>query len=326
MTPSILRFQPLIKQLIWGGRRLGDLLGKPIGNESDYAESWEIVDHGSDQTIVTGGPLAGKSLGELVAEHRDWLMGSQSEVKAFPLLLKYLDCERVLSVQVHPDDAYGSRMAVPDRGKTEAWYVIDSAPGSLIYAGLKDGVTKADMEQAIADGRTEELLHSFHPEPGDCVFIPAGTVHAIGAGLLVAEIQQSSDTTFRIFDWNRKDAQGNSRQLHVQQSLDVIDFASGPVKPIRLSAESGGWQTLVDCDKFGFSILHGGTLDGGKDRVGGDDRCHLLTVPQGSACVRTDDGEMTLSLGETVLIPASYGSVECEVAANSCLLEMQPRE
>ncbi len=321
MTPSILRFQPLIKQLIWGGRRLGDLLGKPIGDATDYAESWEIVDHRSDQSIVTGGPFAGKSLGGLVTEHRDWLMGSQSAVDAFPLLLKYLDCERVLSVQVHPDDAYGSRMAVPDRGKTEAWYVIDSAPGSLIYAGLRDGVTKVDLELAIARGTTEGLLHSFHPEPGDCVFIPAGTVHAIGAGLLVAEIQQSSDATFRIFDWNRKDAAGNSRQLHVRQSLDVIDFTSGPVKPIRLSAGSDGWQTLVDCDKFGFSMLSSGTAS-----VGGDDRCHLLTVPKGSACVRTDDGEITLSLGETVLIPASHGSVECEVTANGCLLEMQPRE
>jgi mannose-6-phosphate isomerase len=321
MNLTVLRFQPLLKQLIWGGRRLGDLLGKPIGTASDYAESWEIVDHGHDQSIVAEGPLAGTSLGTLVAERHDWLMGAQSEVSAFPLLLKFLDCSRVLSVQVHPDDAYASRMKVPDRGKTEAWYVIDSAPESLIYAGLQAGVTKKDLEQAIAQGATEKLLHRFHPEPGDCVFIPAGTVHAIGAGLLVAEIQQSSDTTFRIFDWNRKDAAGNLRQLHVQQSLDVIDFESGPVQPIRRAADSDRWETLVDCDKFRFSMLSAGT-----GSIGGDDRCHLLTVPKGSAVVRTRNQEITVGLGETVLVPASLGMIECEVPKGACLLEMQPRE
>lgn len=321
MTESILRFQPLLKQLIWGGRRLGELLGKPIGSGSDYAESWEIVDHGDDQSIVLHGPLAGKSLGELVSQRRDWLLGRDLRADAFPLLLKYLDCARVLSVQVHPDDDYGSRMEVSDRGKTEAWYVIDAAPDSLIYAGLKSGVTQTQLEQAIADGTADQLLHHFHPEPGDCVFIPAGTVHAIGAGLLVAEIQQSSDTTFRIFDWNRTDADGNARQLHIAQSLEVIDFESGPVQPIRLTSLTGRWQTLVDCDKFSFSMLAGGS-----DCVGGDDACHLLTVPQGSAKLFTGDHEVTLQCGETVLIPAASKPIQCEVPSHARLLEMQPRQ
>lgn len=310
-----------MKRLIWGGRRLGEVLGKPIGPESDYAESWEIVDHGSDQSVVVDGPLVGKTLAELVRDHHEWLLGRESKAAAFPLLLKYLDCQRVLSVQVHPDDAYGSQMPKPDRGKTEAWYVIDAAPGSLIYAGLRDGVTRAQLEQAIAAGTTEKLLHSFEPKPGDCVFIPAGTVHAIGGGLLVAEIQQSSDTTFRIFDWNRCDAEGRGRELHVQQSLDVIDFASGPVGPVRASGAPNGWRTLVECDKFVFSSLSGSVGD-----VADDGRCHLLTVPRGSAHIETKAGPLTLHLGETVLVPAALGAVTCEVDEESCLLEMRPLE
>jgi mannose-6-phosphate isomerase len=321
MKPTILRFQPLLKQLIWGGRRLGERLGKPLGLDSDYAESWEIVDHGHDQSLVVGGPLMGMSLGELVRQHRAWLLGPASQAKSFPLLLKYLDCERVLSVQVHPDDLYGSRMPIPDRGKTEAWYVIDAAPGSLVYAGLRQGVGRDEFSQAIADGTIEQTLHAFHPEPGDCIFIPAGTVHAIGAGLLVAEIQQSSDTTFRIFDWNRTDAAGSKRKLHVADSLEVIDFAAGPVNPIRGDALKTGWRTLVDCDKFTFK-----SLVGGEATVGGDGHCHLLTVPSGSAQIWVESAEIELGVGETILIPAAMGPLVCTVSDGSCLLTMQPRE
>ncbi len=316
----MLRFQPLIKRLIWGGRRLGDVLGKPIGHDHDCAESWEIVDHGEDQSVVVGTPMAGQTLGHLVRTQREWLLGRDSQAQAFPLLLKYLDCQRVLSVQVHPDDAYARQMPTPDRGKTEAWYVIDSAPGSLIYAGLREGVTRRDLEQAIDAGTTETLLHSFEPQPGDCVFIPAGTVHAIGGGLLIAEIQQSSDTTFRIFDWNRVDASGRARQLHVQQSLEVIDFASGPVAPVQSSSSADGWQTLVDCDKFRFSSLDS------SGPVGGDGRCHLLTVPRGSATITTSHEEVNLQTGETILVPAAMGRSECRVGPDSCLLAMSPKE
>ncbi len=310
-----------MKRLIWGGRRLGDVLGKAIGPESDYAESWEIVDHGFDQSVVAEGPFAGKTLHDLVRDHRPWLLGSRSTATTFPLLLKYLDCQRVLSVQVHPEDSYASRMPQPDRGKTEAWYVIDAAQGSRIYAGLREGVTRSQLEQAIEAGTTETLLHSFEPTAGDCVFIPAGTVHAIGGGLLVAEIQQSSDTTFRIFDWNRTDASGKSRELHVAQSLEVIDFGRGPVNPISITGPTSGWQTLVRCDKFEFSSLCGATAE-----VAGDGVCHLLTASRGSAKIVTAAGEISVSLGETILVPAAMGVIQCSVDEASCLLEMRPVE
>lgn len=182
MEPYPLRFQPVFKQTIWGGRRLGEQLGKAIGPETDYAESWEVVDHGDDQSVVVDGALAGKSLADLVRDHGEWLLGPDHHYDSFPLLLKYLDCNRVLSVQVHPDDIYGAKMETPDRGKTEAWYIVAADPGSLVYAGLQPGVDRAMLQEAITAGQAEQVLHSFHPQAGDVIYIPAGTVHALGAG------------------------------------------------------------------------------------------------------------------------------------------------
>ncbi|QDT12566.1 type I phosphomannose isomerase catalytic subunit [Planctomycetes bacterium K23_9] len=315
MNPTPLRFRPVIKQTIWGGRRLGETLGKPIGDQGDYAESWEVVDHGADQSIVVGGDAAGKSLQQLVHQHADWLLGKHraDSTGQFPLLLKYLDCNRVLSVQVHPDDQYGAQMPVPDRGKTEAWYIVASEPDSLIYAGLKSGVDRDALSKAVADGQTEKVLHSFHPAAGDVVFIPAGTVHALGAGLLVAEIQQSSNTTFRLFDWNRVGADGNPRELHVQQSLEVSDYQSGPVAARSSDQSAAGWQELVRCDKFVLQALENGAAT-----ISGDDQFHILTVPSGTARV----GDTQLSAGDSVLLPAAMQQTDVSVDPDSTLLAM----
>ncbi|TWT83373.1 putative mannose-6-phosphate isomerase GmuF [Planctomycetes bacterium CA13] len=316
INPYPLCFKPVLKQTIWGGRLLGEKLGKPIGNDANYAESWEIVDHGTDQSVVQSGSLAGKTLRELLTEHHHWLMGDAAE-REFPLLLKYLDCNRVLSVQVHPSDEYGAKMAVPDLGKTEAWMIVDAKPDSLIYAGLKAGIGEAELRAAVEQGRTEDVLHSFHPKPGDCVFIPAGTVHAIGAGLLVAEIQQSSDTTFRLFDWNRVDEKGNSRQLHIEESIAVTDFDKGPVQPVRIDPTESGWQTLVDCDKFCLRAMQKGSAT-----VGGDGKFHILTVPNGSATIATQSDSTTFSAGQSCLLPASHEEIAVELGQNSMFLEM----
>ena len=319
MNAYPLRFQPLLKRTLWGGRRLGQRLGKPIGAESDYAESWEVVDHGDDQSIVSGGPLDGTSLGELSKRHAAWLLGPSSagvDLTSFPLLLKFLDCNRVLSVQVHPDDEYAKSMSPPDLGKTEAWYIVEADEDSLVYAGLKSGVDESALREAMMAGQTDEVLHSFHPQPGDCLFIPAGTVHALGAGLLVAEIQQSSDTTFRLFDWNRVDRDGKSRPLHIEQSLQVSDYDSGPVTPRRSDSEASGWQVLVECEKFVFRALENGTA-----LVAGDQRFHVLTVPRGKAAIVTENETIRLDTGESVLLPASHAEVDVSVGAEGTLLE-----
>lgn len=319
-----LRFRPLLKQTIWGGTKLGSLLGKQIGTDANDAESWEVVDHGDDQSVVTDGPLSGKTLSQLIQSDPKWMLGENADETAYPLLLKYLDCNRVLSVQVHPDDRYGAQMEIPDRGKTEAWYVVSAEPGSLIYAGLKEGVDRGQLADAMTAGETDSVLHSFEPEPGDCVFIPAGTVHALGAGLVIAEIQQSSNTTFRLFDWNRVDANGNSRPLHIEQSLEVTDYVSGPVAAKKSDRAFDGWQTLVDCDKFLLRVLESGT-----GTIGGDNCSHVITVPRGEAVLKQDTknggAEYRLRQGESMLLPASIGSCVVEGQENTTVLASKPR-
>ncbi len=310
-----LLFQPLLKRLVWGGRRLGELLGKPLGEASDYAESWEIVDHGADQSVVSDGPLRGKTLHQLVQEHPAELFGRDARYEAFPLLFKFLDCHRVLSVQVHPGDDYASRMAVPDLGKTEAWYVVDAQPGSLIYAGLKSGVDAAALERAMLAGKVDDVLHSVEPQVGDCYFIPAGTVHALGGGLVVAEIQQASNTTFRLFDWNRVDEQGRGRELHVREALAVTDFDRGPVRPQVPQTDLDGLRTLVDCDRFVLrkaELFAPASAAGRLTQVvlGGDERMRIVSVVGGSACLAAVDGPPhTLPMGQSVLVPAAAGQV-----------------
>lgn len=317
-TPYPLQFRPLIKQTIWGGSKLGTLLGKSVGDEGNYAESWEIVDHGDDQSVVTEGALAGKTLAELVKADPAWLLGDAS-VTSFPLLLKYLDCNRVLSVQVHPDDEYGSKMPVPDLGKTEAWYVVAAEPGSLIYAGLQSGVGRTELAEAVAAGQTDSVLHSFEASPGDCVFIPAGTVHALGAGLVIAEIQQSSDTTFRLFDWNRVGADGLPRPLHIEQSLDVSDYESGPVAAQGSDPTEEGWQTLVECDKF---VLK--SLERGQGQLSDTNRCQIVTVPKGVARIESSSGRWKVTTGQSILVPAAMDECSITVEENSTALMAEP--
>src|SRR5437763_1213738 len=178
-----LQFQPLLKRYLWGGRRLGSILSKPINFGEDYAESWEIADHEQGQSVIANGPLAGTTLHELVVTRGDELLGRHAPQRRFPLLFKYLDCHRDLSVQVHPDDAAAARLIPPDFGKTEAWLILDAEPDSRVFAGLKAGCDRESLKRQLVAGRLEACLHSFEARPGQCIFIPAGTVHALGAGL-----------------------------------------------------------------------------------------------------------------------------------------------
>ena len=264
-----LRFRPTFRRYIWGGRRLNTVLQKPIGEGEDYAESWEVVDRGDDQSIVAYGPLEGMPLTEILRTMPEDLMGMTPARSRFPLLFKFLDANRDLSVQVHPNDEQAQRLNPPDLGKTEAWVIVDAAPDSLVYAGLKPETDRAQLELAVSRGETATCLHSFHPNVGDCIFIPAGTIHALGAGLLVAEIQQSSDTTFRLFDWNRVGADGQPRELHVVQALDTIDFSLGAGGPqVAQKLNSPGCERLAQCDKF---VLDRWTVDD-DIQIGGDSR------------------------------------------------------
>lgn len=313
-----LRFQPILRRYLWGGRRLSTELAKPLGDGDDYAESWEVCDRPSDQSIVAAGPLAGRTLGELVAGRGAELLGRHAPQPRFPLLFKFLDAQKTLSVQVHPDDDRAARLSPPDLGKTEAWVILAAEPKSLIYAGLKRGFDRPALERELARGACELCLHRFEPRPGDCVFLPAGVVHAIGAGLLVAEIQQASDTTYRLFDWNRVGADGKPRDLHLDEALEAIDYGYGPAAPQRPQpTERPFVSRLVNCDKF---VLDRWQLNEAQT-AGGDERCHLVAVLSGAARVDGDPDGGPLPAGSTVLLPASLGAVKLTPSPNAVLLD-----
>jgi mannose-6-phosphate isomerase len=301
-----LRFTPIIKKLIWGGERLGTILGKPIGSGGQYAESWEISDHREDVSVIAEGPLAGVNLRDLARNRAAELYGSShTHTPQFPLLVKYLDAEQVLSVQVHPDDDLARRL-VDDNGKTEAWIVLHAEPDSVIYAGLHSDVTRAKFESALSTGAVEPFLHRIKPRAGDCIMIPAGTVHAIGAGVLLAEIQQMSDATFRVHDWGRLGADGKPRQLHLSEALESIDFQAGPVDPWPTSQHpvtGGVREPLAHCRYFALERLRLSA----PGRVGRVDRFTILLGLAGNAEVRCPTGTAILEYGHTLLLPASIG-------------------
>jgi mannose-6-phosphate isomerase len=295
------------------------MLGKPIGPEPNYAESWEVVDRGADQSVVAHGGLAGQTLGRIVRGRGDELFGAGKAHRSFPLLFKFLDAQRVLSVQVHPDDGAAAKLDPPDLGKTEAWVVLHAEPGSVVYAGLKRGFDRAALAREVSRGTTELCLHRFEPRVGDCIFIPARTVHALGAGLLVAEIQQSSDITYRLFDWNRTDAQGKSRPLHIDQALATIDFEAGPVSPQEPKpTDRPHVERLVQCDKF---ILDRWRWRG-REPIGDDKRLHLVAVLEGEVEIESDPAGAPLRPGETMLIPASTGALSATARGPAMMLDI----
>ena len=301
MHPLLL--MPLYRRSIWGGRRFATSLGRTLPPGDDFAESWELVDRGVDQSVVAAGPLAGTTLSDLVQHRGGELLGRHAPRREFPLLFKFLDACRDLSVQVHPDDARAAKLSPPDRGKTEAWYVIDVAPGSRIYAGLRAGIDREALAAALRAGRCDEVLHSFEPQAGDCVFIPAGTVHAIGAGLAVAEIQESSDVTYRLFDWNRTGPDGRSRPLHIEAGLEAVS-QFGPVAPVApLPGSDSVSHRLVTCDYFLFDEVR----PTGDWAVGGDDTWHFLAVLAGELRLDPRWQLPSLTRGQCLLLPAAIG-------------------
>ncbi|MDD4268631.1 MAG: class I mannose-6-phosphate isomerase [Pirellulales bacterium] len=298
-----LRFHPIYKEYMWGGRRFGPILGRDLAPDKIYAESWEIADHPQGRSTVAAGPLRGESLSDLIAGRGPAILGRHGPMPRFPLLLKYLDAQAPLSLQVHPDDRLAAEMGLSDPGKTEAWFVLDAQPGSLLWAGLAEPIDRATVEKALLRGEIERLLHRVEPSPGDCLLIPAGTVHALGAGLLVAEIQQMSDNTFRLSDWGRVGPDGKARQLHLEQGLRAIDYGRGPIEPTRgRPAGRPGVTRLAECDQF---VLELWQLEE-EGQIGGSGGCVIVTVVEGQIEIE-GDVVPPLRLGETILLPACCG-------------------
>jgi mannose-6-phosphate isomerase len=309
-----LQFRPILKRMRWGGRRLGTLLGKPLGDGHDYAESWEIADCGGDQTTVAAGPYKGWALRRLVETHGTALLGLQAAAEHFPLLVKFLDAHDRLSVQVHPNDEQARGLGRGPRGKTEAWLVLFAEPGARLYTGLKAGVDKHAFVERLEAGRIAECLHSYHVRPGDCVVVPAGTVHTIGEGVVLAEIQQASDLTFRIDDWGRLDAEGKPRALHRDEALHCIDFAHGPVNPVEPRVHTDGDHDVEDLVTCPFFDLRRHTLTS-EWPLPNDERFRILMPLAGHFSVEHRDWRHTIGLGDTLLIPACLEDVTVNPAS-----------
>jgi mannose-6-phosphate isomerase len=229
-----LLFEPIFVERIWGGRRLESEFGKKLPAQKRIGESWEIVDRPEAQSVVVNGPLRGKTLHDLWTQDRSEIFGDLPDSSRFPLLVKLLDAHEKLSLQVHPPEKVARKLG--GEPKTEFWYVAAADPSAELYLGFRESITRDQFEKAIFDGMAADHVHKIRVKIDDAAFLPAGRLHALGAGNLLIEIQQNSDTTYRVFDWNRVDEKGKERQLHVDQALQCIDF--NDVRPRLLHPES----------------------------------------------------------------------------------------
>ncbi len=307
-TPYPLVFEPILMPKVWGGRRL-ERFGKALPPGQLIGESWELADLGTTsasgggggaaRSVIANGPLAGQTLHDALTAWDTRLVGSTalSRHGGFPLLVKFLDARENLSVQVHPSPAYAATH--PDAHlKTESWFILDAAPGSVIYKGIRQGVTREDFARHIQDGTVVNDLIAVPAVPGECHNLPSGTCHALGAGVLVAEVQTPSDTTFRVFDWGRV-----GRELHVEQSLECIDFGPAPAAA-RLEPDSRGGK-LVTTEFFELSVFKPrGKEVSGKEAFGG--RCACVMTLKGSLTLHPEHGAaVDLPAGRTGLVPAA---------------------
>lgn len=303
-------FQPLYMERVWGGRELERVYGRSLPTaDQPYGESWEIVDRDPEQSMADEGEFAGISLHELWCHRREDLFGAgYDEHPRFPILIKVLDTREDLSIQVHPPAHLAASLG--GEPKTEMWYIADCTPGAKLYVGLKAGVTRADFERAIRDGSVAACVHALAPRPGDSILIPSGRLHAIGAGFLIHEIQQNSDTTYRVFDWNRTGLDGKPRQLHIAESLDSIDFDDH--EPA-MDVPQGG--TLAACRYFKTTrrVLAAGESIGNPDAG----RFSILAVVDGRL---VSAGGRLLERGRFLLLPRDARPLRAE--SNTTVLQV----
>ncbi len=296
-----LKFEPIYKHRIWGGQKLREVFGKDIPPDVRIGESWEVADLPEDKSVIANGPLAGRTLAWAVEAYREQITGDRDFSLPFPLLIKFLDAEEVLSVQVHPDAETCRRMGKGDP-KTECWYIISAPPDGLLYKGLRKGVTAGQFADSLKAGTVAELLEAVPVKPGQCHFLPAGTLHAIGPGLLVAEIQTPSDTTYRVFDWNRLDEHGKPRPLHIDEALESIHFGvCGSELPVTTTGR------LVESDYFAVDKIE---ADRDTQRALSPGQMRVLIIISGSGRIEGGRGEpVEFRAGRCLLIPADYEGV-----------------
>lgn len=323
-----LRFEPIFKSAIWGGTQLRPLFGH-APSEEPTGEAWLLSDQGTNQTTIVNGPLAGQNLRDLMGSNPHGILGyPPSEDLRFPLLLKIIDARQPLSVQVHPNDEQAKQIAAEkgqvttDLGKTEAWVVLKTDTDSEIYSGLKKDVSKERLQAALQTNTVADLLHTFKPRPGDCVFLEAGTVHAIGAGLMIFEVQQTSDITYRLYDWGRVDSKtGQPRALHIDESLRCTDFRRGPCRAVNPWLERNGSYRYERLVKSHYFHLHR-WVSKVPFRVGAFGECRITVCIDGGGTLQWNDMTVAMKVGDVVMLPASVGGAELIPTTKSTFLEI----
>lgn len=288
------------------------VLGKRLPSGKKIGESWELSGIDGDLSVVANGYLAGNDIEELIEVYMGDLVGDAVYEKfgvEFPLLIKFIDAAESLSIQVHPDDALAAQRHNA-YGKTEMWYILDNAPGAGLYLGFERDVDRQEYLSSVADGTLPDILARVEVKPGDAYFIPAGTIHSIGGGVMLLEIQQTSDITYRVFDWNRTDKDGNGRELHTDLAVDAIDFHRRDDLDITVAPEPHEAVPMQSCDYFASSVL---SVDGAMTRpYVGLDSFVIYVCVDGSADMVWEDGRENIAKGETVLIPAEIDEITLE--------------
>lgn len=310
-----LKFKPIFKDYLWGGRNLLKL-DKPLPKEN-IAESWEISTHDAGESIIANGKFNHVLLKDLIDLYPNEVLGSNvtcSEKRGFPLLIKFIDANDSLSVQVHPDDYYANKFEDGQCGKNEMWYVLDAKDNSKLVCGLKKGITKEIFKDSIKNNEVSKCLNYVDVKPGDIINIPAGTVHAIGDGILICEIQQSSNLTYRIYDYDRKDKCGRKRPLHVDKALEVINFNERNVKSkykgVKCIINSTCYKTYIALTKkFSVEIYK---IKGQTSMDTKFQSFHSYTCIGGNGQIVYGDGFEQFGIGETILVPSALGKYHIE--------------
>lgn len=302
---------------IWGGETLGTWLGLPDA-PPQLAESWQVY----EQNRVLGGQFEGQTLAELAREHGAELLGEAVFERwgaSFPLLAKFLDAADELSVQVHPDDEYAHTVEAASgfHGKTEAWYILHAEPGAAVIHGFRQATDRQSFERAVHDNTLLELLRYVPVAAGDTIFVPAGTVHAINRGILLFEIQETSDLTYRVYDYDRRDASGKPRELHLDRALDVSDYGAAPPPKQTPQPLGPGRALLVSCPYFAMERWQ---LDAATDAATAQASFEILTLIEGNAVLRWPGGDVELPRGASVVLPASLGKYRLDPQQQATLL------
>jgi mannose-6-phosphate isomerase len=316
-------FEPIYQYRPWGGRRLAKVLKTPLPGSGPIGEAWILSDRDDFQSVVANGPLKGQTIRKLLKESKEQVLGKfVGDFDRFPLLLKFLDAHELLSVQVHPSEANAELLPAGETAKSEAWVVLEAGKDSRIYAGLKPGTTKENIFTALSNGTVEQHLASFTPQSGDSIFIPAGAVHSMGDDVVVFEIQQNSDVTYRLYDWNRIDAKtGCTRELQIEKALVCIDFEQGAIGPISPQLEDkmpARRELLAKCEHFGLWRVEADSMF----IVGVVETPRILVCLTGEAQVEHEGKSYPIGKGDVMLLPAVVGACFCKPEGAISLLEI----